>query len=38
MISNTIGSRADKSHETDIKQSEHVCFVYQTAVGNVDKP
>jgi len=37
MISNTIGSRADKSHEADIKQSEHVCLLYQTAVGNVNK-
>jgi len=37
MISNTVGSRADKSHETDIKQSEHVLFLYQTAVDNVDK-
>jgi len=26
MISNTIGSRADKPHETDIKLSEHVLF------------
>lgn len=37
MIYNTIGSKADKSHETDIKQNEHVCSLYQPTVGKVNK-